>query len=134
MNTNKIYLNDISFGLGKEITFLNKLHLKFGDDITQSKNKYSPYDFINDEYVIELKSRRCLKNTYDTTMILFNKVEKLKTFNKKILLCFSFIDQDCYYLYDDNDEFIVKRGGRKDRNCFEYNQYLYIPVNLLKDF
>ena len=61
------------------------------------------------------------------------------TKKKKILiinfiLLFSFIDKDCYYECDSDDEFIVDVGGRSDRGCNEYNDYLYIPVNLLKDF
>ena len=67
-------------------------------------------------------------------MIGLNKIKKYQTLNKSIILCFSFIDVDCYYEYNINDELTVKRSGRNDRGRDEYNDYLHIPIELLKDF
>ena len=107
---------------------------KFGDDVVAVTDKFCSYDFKNDECIFELKSRRCLKNSYLTTMIGMNKIKKYEAMNKRIILCFSFIDKDCFIEYNLNDEFIVETGGRSDRGSNEFNDYLYIPINLLKDF
>ena len=125
---------DYIFGTNNEIEFIDILKRKFGDDIVQVENKNCSYDYENDEYIFELKSRRCLKNTYDTTMIGYNKIKSYKKLNKKVVLCFKFTDCNCYYEYDENDKFEVKRGGRRDRGRYEYTDYLFIPIEKLIDF
>ena len=131
---NENYLIDREYGLNKEITFLDKLKLKYGDDIKRITKRYNQFDYESDNYYFELKSRRCLKETYPTTMIGLNKLEKYKTLNKQVILCFSYIDKDCWYEYYPNDSIEIKRGGRKDRGLYEYGQYAYIPIELLNDF
>jgi hypothetical protein len=125
---------DYNFGINKETYFLDKLKNKFSTDVLPVKEKFCSYDFESDGCIFELKSRRCLKETYPSTMIGMNKIKKYQSLNKRIILCFSFIDVDCYYEYNPNDNLIVKNGGRNDRGKDEYNDYLYIPINLLKDF
>ena len=126
--------SDYNFGIQKESFFLSKLRNKFGLDVLPVNDKYCAFDFESKDTVFELKSRRCLKNTYESTMIGLNKINKYKALNKSIILCFSFIDVDCYYEYNINDELTVKRSGRNDRGRDEYNDYLHIPIELLKDF
>ena len=131
---NEIYEIDRQYGISKEITFLDKLKSKFGEDIRRIEGRYNQHDYENDECIFELKSRRCLKETYPTTMIGLNKLEKFKQKNKRIILCFSFVDTDAFYEYNPNDSIEIKRGGRKDRGLYEYGQYAYIPIELLEDF
>ena len=125
---------DYNFGIKKEIYFIDKLKNKFGDNVVAVSDKYCSYDFKNDDCIFELKSRRVLKRTYETTMIGMNKITEYKKMNKRIILCFSFIDKDCYYEYNDTDKIDIHIGGRSDRGKNEYNDYLYIPVDLLIDF
>ena len=125
---------DYNFGIQKESLFLDKLKNKFGIDVLPVKDKYCSYDFESNDSIFELKSRRCLKETYPTTMIGYNKIKKYQALHKKIILCFNFIDTDCYYEYNPNDELTVRTGGRNDRGQEEYNDYLYIPIDLLKNF
>ena len=124
---------DYNFGHQKELSIIEKLKNKFGNNI-RSKDRYCLYDFESDECIFELKSRICLKGTYNTTMIGMDKIRNLESMNKKIILLFSFIDKDCFFEYDSNDDIIVDVGGRNDRGYNEYNDYLYIPINLLKEF
>ena len=124
---------DYNFGHQKELSIIEKLKNKFGNNI-RSKDRYCLYDFESDECIFELKSRRCLKGTYNTTMIGMDKIRNLESMNKKIILLFSFIDKDCFFEYDSNDDIIVDVGGRNDRGYNEFNDYLYIPINLLKEF
>jgi hypothetical protein len=122
---------DYSYGLSQEENMYTKLKSKYGEDLVKMP-RYCKYDFINNNYYIELKSRRCLKNTYPTTMIHVNKLQNLK--HKKLILCFRFIDKDCYYEYNQNDNLVITGGGRADRGMHEYGQYCYIPIELLTDF
>jgi len=125
---------DYIFGTNNEVEFIDILKSKFGDDIIQVENKNCTYDYENDEYIFELKSRRNEKLKYATKMIGYNKIKSYKKLNKKVVLCFKFTDCNCYYEYDENDKFEVKRGGRKDRGRYEYTDYLFIPVEKLIDF
>ena len=52
------------------------------------------YDWVNDNYYVELKSRNNDFNTYPTTMIGFNKVEEWgkDTSNKRYFFLFAFLD------------------------------------------
>lgn len=66
-------------------------------------DKYSTYDFYSDEKILELKSRRCNKDKYDTTFINYNKIKnigKYKELNKVIYFIFNYIDGIYYIKYD----------------------------------
>lgn len=125
---------DYDFGIANEISILEKLRNTFDSAIEQSKSKVCCYDFSSDKYIVELKTRRNTKNQYPTTMIGLNKIEKYKMLNKTILLCFRFTDVDCFYEYNPEHILEIKSGGRWDRGKSEINQYVYIPIELLKDF
>ena len=113
---------------------------KFGNDLVKSENKYCIYDFGNDTTLIELKSRKCCKNAYKTTMIGQNKIDYLykqnEKFNKSCFCCFNFSD-GLYYI-PINKETIKsfecnQKGGRKNRGKDEIknNGYCYIPIKHL---
>ena len=119
-----------------------KKDLSFGDrhekncqpiieTITGKLNKTAPfhsYDFYNDTYFVELKSRRCNKNTYPTTMVGYNKIKKATDPTKTYLFCFKFYDGLFYHIYNPKVIYEIKKGGRWDRNCLEISDYLYIPI------
>jgi len=134
------FKNDLKFGLEKELEVVDMLKLNWEEevDIRNTKDIYGDdyyiYDFeANSGTSWELKSRRCNKHTYETTIVPFSKVRKTA---KKQVFVFNFQDACCSLDYDKDiwDTFEVKdvmtyRWGRKDKPTPHY----HIPVNLLKD-
>ena len=130
---------DLIFGDKQEDKIKPILESHFKIKLNKTKG-FATFDYIdNDENLfIELKSRRAKKYQYPDTMIGLNKVnegfEKMKK-GKKIYFFFSFRDQLCYYMLD-NDTFNLKwirAGGRKDRGINEIKSYVFIPVKYLTD-
>jgi hypothetical protein len=127
---------DEKFGKEKEVQFLDLLKSKYGDDVTQIDCKYSPFDFVSNTHLFELKARRNTKNKYPTIMIGYNKILSAQNQQRKVVFCFDFTDKKCYYEYNqsDTDKIEIRMGGRTDRGKDEIKLYAYIPVELLKDF
>jgi hypothetical protein len=103
-------------------------------DVKLFKNwRSSVIDFTtqNNEYHIELKSRRNDYNKYPTTMVGYNKIEYIKKHNLSCIFVFAFTDGDYYYIYNENDEFKINIGGRCDRGKPEFKKYYYIPIEKL---
>ena len=96
-------------------------------------SSFHSFDYYNDTYFVELKSRRCNKNTYPTTMVGYNKIKKAIDSTKTYLFCFKFYDGLFYHIYDPKVIYEIKKGGRCDRNCLEISDYLFIPVEDLKE-
>ena len=105
---------------------------------------YNPFDFYNEQQnlYIELKSRRCQINTYESTMVGMNKINKAKILTRKnnnLYIFFYFTKTDyteCdlyYWKFNllDFDKCECKTGGRIDRSKNEIKKYFYIPVSLL---
>lgn len=95
-------------------------------------------DFCSDdgEMYFEIKSRNCLMNKYETTMIGMNKVKfGENNLNRNVYFIFKFTDKLCYYKYrkEDTKFFDCEFGGRLDRGKYEIKKYYYIPINLLTE-
>ena len=91
-----------------------------------------PMDFKYDETYFEVKSRRCKHNTYNTTMIGYNKIQWIIQNNiKDVYFIFVFNDGDYYYKYNPDHNFEINLGGRNDRGKPEYKNYYYIPITKL---
>ena len=103
------------------------------------------YDWVNDNYYVELKSRNNDFNTYPTTMIGFNKVEEWgkDTSNKRYFFLFAFLDG--FYEWELTQENYDDIGGydavkkynyiNNTKSYTPYNddkEHLYIPINKLK--
>ena len=123
---------DIDFGCKKEVELFDTLCSKFGD-LVQCDDKYSKFDFYNDKYEIELKSRRNARNTYPTTMIASDKYSRYT--DKKIVFVFCFTDGIYYIKYKhkqfkkyEKKLFKRSRPGHYDVQ----KEYVYIPVSDLK--
>jgi hypothetical protein len=102
-----------------------------GFDVKKT-TKSHPFDFYNDEYYFELKSRNVYKNTYQTTIIGLNKIEFAKKTEKFCIFLFKFIDGLYFYIYDKDDpENKINIGGRSDRGIDEYKPYFHIPISSL---
>tara|TARA_R110000772_G_scaffold51915_1_gene119167 strand:- start:11242 stop:11742 length:501 start_codon:yes stop_codon:yes gene_type:complete len=125
------YNRDLSFGLGEENIIKPILEEYFGE--LKKLDKYNPFDFENDHFLIEVKSRRMNHNKYNTIMFNYSKIEKLEGYNTEKNAMFIFNCEDGIYYWEyDSTEFSVGRGGRCDRGCNEYSQMAYVDVNLLK--
>ncbi len=97
----------------------------------KNTGKFHTFDWINDEYLIELKSRNCKKNKYPTTMVGMNKINAgLKQIKegKKVIFIFGF--DDGYYKWNLTLDAVYekKKGGRWDRGMSEIKEYAFIPV------
>ena len=134
MNKNK----DLKFGLSQEEIIHRQLESHFNIKLDKTK-KYDLVDFVNDDYIFELKCRRVYRMSYPTTMIGQNKIDymlSMKSKGKKCFCVFNFIN-GLYYieLTDDNIKLLNMGlyGGRSDRGDNEYkkNGYCYIPSQSL---
>tara|TARA_R110002124_G_scaffold286584_1_gene467924 strand:+ start:229 stop:639 length:411 start_codon:yes stop_codon:yes gene_type:complete len=123
---------DLNFGKineSKVISYLNKFTL---NKYKKSNYSFCYYDFENSKYICELKSRRNNYKQYPTTMVSKSKIDKSIKNKKIIKFYFLFTDGLYSYKYNQNDELEFNRGGRNDRNKLEYNDYCFIPIELLK--
>ena len=127
---NPQYIADMTFGFGEE----DKIQPFLEDNLGKLKKlcKYHPFDFENDEYIIEVKSRRIPHNKYKTLMFNYSKLEKLELMDTEKTAVFVFNCDDGVYCWEyDSTEFFVGRGGRCDRGCNEYSQMAYVDINKL---
>ena len=132
MNTQKI--QDIEFGTDNEQRLLNTIQTFFNDDtIIKITTKYSPFDYMGNNCLIELKSRRCNSSTYPTTIIGINKFNQIDP-NIKYILIFSFTDIVLYIEYEEElfNTFSIKTVSRRDRGRVESAKYYHIPIKNLK--
>ena len=128
---NPQYLADMDFGFGEEDTIKPLLEEKFGE--LHKLDKYNPFDFENEEYIIEVKSRRIPHNKYNSLMFNYSKIEKLEGYEdrKPAIFVFNCLDGIYYWEYD-SSQFTSGRGGRCDRGCNEYSQMAYVPIEHIK--
>jgi hypothetical protein len=112
------------------INKFNILDLKFTD------NKFHKFDYENDDYLIELKSRNNKSNFYKTTIIGYNKIKYGLKNNKKMIFVFKFTDKVQYIEYDKDifDTFEIKTyASRYDRGRPEISTYIFIDIKYLID-
>ena len=129
------FKDDYTLGIQKENEVFNIIVEYFNDNITQSKEKYSPYDFVGDNNLYELKSRTNKYDTYSTTMITTNKIYDNKNNNKTLIMLFNFTD-GLYYIKYDIEIFksfkttIFQRTGRIG-TYDKPKEMLWIPIDKL---
>ena len=134
------FKNDLKYGLDKELEVVDMLKLNWEDeaDIRNTKDIYGDdyyiYDFeANSGTSWELKSRRCNKHTYPTTIV---PVSKVRDTDKKQVFVFNFKDACCSLDYDKDlwDTFVIAdvmtyRYGKVDKPKPHY----HIPIDKLTD-
>ena len=125
------YKKDIKNGLNAEIECKERLEKVFGE--LQSSEKYCFYDFSNEEFLIELKSRSCNHDSYPTAMINYPKICKWKKAfpNKKFISAFLYKDGLFYWEYKENEIDKIGTTGRNDRGCIETYEMLYFKYDYL---
>lgn len=132
---NTVKLNDLDFGMKKEISEIGKIRNRFSNSLKPTKD-FFVFDYVSKDCYVELKSRRNKLNTYPDTMVGKNKMDYAETADRPVYFVFSFIDGLYYWKYNKEDiqngkvRFSV--GGRCDRGREEYKTYAYISTKILQ--
>lgn len=123
---------DYNFGKNEEVKVLSKIREHFGDEnIKECIDQYSKFDFISDNYLYELKSRRNKYDQYPTTLIAIDKIIK----DKNMIFLFNFTDGLFYIKYDKElfDKYQKKYFRRTDRGFDISKIYIFIPIEDLTE-
>ena len=140
MGETRTFKKDMDFGMKGEGVIHQKISSYFSKlgKISNTKELYKTpyykYDFeAEDGTTFELKTRRCSKNQYPTTIIPSNKI--IKDANHRQFFIFSFTDGCYYILYNKElfDTFEIRdievfRTGINDLP----KSHIHIPVNHLQ--
>lgn len=126
MPRNILYPEDYKFGTEKEEQVLPKLKEFFKRNVERSECRFCKFDFYDDEYIYEMKSRTNTYNKYPTTMITEDKIRE----DKKLILLFNFTD-GLYYIEYDKEKFANYERKNFSRANIAWNEksHLYIPIN-----
>ena len=113
------------YGKAKEEIILPVLKEYFSREIINTTEKYAKYDYYDDSYKYELKSRTNKKNTYPDTMITFNKC----TDEFPLILLFNYTDCLCYIEYN-KDKFknYKKKLFSRANIITDEKEHVYIPI------
>tara|TARA_R110000796_G_scaffold127646_3_gene243074 strand:- start:255 stop:722 length:468 start_codon:yes stop_codon:yes gene_type:complete len=126
---NKRYIADEIMGEKGEVFSHSLLEKLFGK-LERTKYKYDRFDYKNEKYIIELKTRSCNHNAFDRDkglMFNYSKIEKMKKSNDKRDTYFAFNCKDGIYCWKyDDEKFSRGIGGRKDRGCVEMREMAYV--------
>ena len=139
IKTKDIKKFDINFGTNQEDYIKKQAEIFFNIKLNKTLDKYNIIDYVNDTHLIELKSRRVYRRTYETTMIGQNKIDAMKKgllLGMRCICLFNFTNGLYYYEITKDSIKNIKEnmyGGRSDRGDNEYkaNGYTYIPTLLL---
>lgn len=123
------WTNSFKYGIEQQKIVLPIIQNYFNRNIIEHIEQYSKYDFSDEIYNYELKSRTNNLNKYPTTMITLNKIDK----SKPLILLFKFTDKLTYIEYDETlfNTFEVKQFSRAKKEWDEKN-HIYIPIKYLK--
>ena len=125
------FKTDYSYGLKKEDELLPIIKSFFQRDIQKSTNKFERFDYSDEKYKYELKSRNNTYDKYPTTLICADKIAK------GIIFLFHFSDNSLYYIKYRKSKFntfekkMFVRNKRSDYDDLE-KEYIYIPIEHLK--
>lgn len=134
--SNLVKLNDLNYGVAKEIELLEKIKNKFSSSLELVVDRYFVFDYECEECYVELKSRRNTYDKYTDTMVGKNKLDYAEHANRAVYFCFNFTDGLYYWKFNpddiENNNVTFKVGGRCDRGRNEYKDYAYIKTSILK--
>ena len=132
MNINKSI--DIDFGKAEEQAIKALLEQHFGP--LEPTNTYNHFDFKNEKFVIEVKTRRIRHNRYDTQIFGTNKLMTGRKYLKKGIqpvFVFNCIDGIFVWYLDEAEISHNAIGGRSDRGKVEQHKQTHISVRYLKE-
>lgn len=102
----------------------------FNRDIFQILDKWSKFDFEDNETIYELKTRTNSKTKYSTTLMTCNKVTNEK---RDLIFLFQFTDELCFIPYEKRlfDTFEKKPYSRINAE-YDKKDYYFIPIEHLQ--
>ena len=121
------YPKDYEYGKQKEEDIYPLLKTFFNSPaLERTPQRYCKYDFEDRDATYEVKSRKCNKHTYPTTLLTLNKI--INT-TKDQYFIFNFTDEICYIKYDKAvfDTFECKPYSRINQ-ADDMTDYLFIPL------
>lgn len=123
------FKDSYKYGINQQKIVLPLIKNFFNRNIIEHTEQYAKYDFSDDQYDYELKSRTNTLNKYPTTMITLNKLQD----SKPLILLFKFTDKLAYIEYDKElfKTFEVKQFSRAQLKHDE-KLHIYIPIEHLK--
>jgi hypothetical protein len=124
---------DLEFGLKNEVLVKPMIEKCLGCKLNKTNN-FNVLDFVNNEYQVELKSRRIEHNKYDETKLGYNKIKYFEKSNKKCFIFYYFTDGLYYIQYDKDlfDTFTVKNDKLIRDGKTSYTDNIFIPIKYLK--
>jgi len=135
------YKKDRKLGLKYEkilLEYLNKNNTH-SERVIQRIQQNAQIDYFSESWEIELKTRRCFKNSYPDLMMGKNKLRIAEKSKKNVRFYWIFKDGVYYWDYEPNPEsddeeifYYFKNGGRCDRGQSEAKEMGYIFVDNLK--
>ena len=137
---NKQKINDLEYGFRSEEEIHGILEEQFGTLFRSSKNpemgKYYPFDKYNEEYFIELKTRRIPHDKHETLFFGLNKLEKADNLLKthpflRIFYLWRCIDMIVGWEHR-SSEFEICKRGRCDRGIDEFDDCVDIKQKYIK--
>ena len=124
---------DLKFGYKSECELLPLFKKKYGDNIKKSTDKYSFFDFYDDNSLLELKTRRITHNQYSTAICNLSKIEKLFNDKRKAFLIFSYLDGVFEISITENyKDWKTSTQTRRDRGRVESSVVCLIPYSEMK--
>ena len=117
-------LSFIKYGLDKEQELKQYIINRYGD--LKQTNHYAKFDFESDTTRVELKNRTCNHNSFDTTMVGYNKIVEGKKDNRDCYFLFGFADNSLWEWKLNKEEEHVPT----QRTDFKANKYT--PFNPMK--
>lgn len=116
----------------KVLKYLNHKN-RFNKSLEKTQDRYATFDFYNDKYICELKSRNVKHNKYVSAMCGLNKIQDKHNYpNKKIRFYWLFTDGLYYWDYvknvagSEDNQFYVAIGGRDDRGRVEKGFCMFV--------
>ena len=144
---NNIKRNDLNFGFKSEEQIHVILEEEFGKLLRSSKNpemgKYYEFDKYNEDYFIEVKTRRIKHNQYPSLFFGNNKLikgDELLKKNPNLRIFYLWKCNDGIYGWEHkSSEYTIEKRGRCDRgkdefdNCVDIKQKYIKPLKNLLD-
>ena len=144
---NNIQKNDLNFGFKNEEQIHVILEEEFGKLLRSSKNpemgKYYEFDKYNEDYFIEVKTRRIKHNQYPSLFFGNNKLikgDELLKKNPNLRIFYLWRCNDGIYGWEHkSSEYTIEKRGRCDRgkdefdNCVDIKQKYIKPLKNLLD-
>ena len=137
---NNIQKNDLNFGFKSEEQIHVILEEEFGKLLRSSKNpemgKYYEFDKYNEDYFIEVKTRRIKHNQYPSLFFGNNKLikgDELLKKNPNLRIFYLWRCNDGIYGWEHkSSEYTIEKRGRCDRGKDEFDDCVDIKQKYIK--